>query len=277
MAVMLVGPIVACGGAMPPTGEIAFSSSVDGKSSFGDIFVISADRSGKHRLSTRPGPEFDPSWAPDGKRLAYRDSRRGINDNDEIYVMTADGLNPENISRNPANDWSPAWSPDGQWIAFSSERDGLTVWKMRPDGSQQIQLTEESAEYPTWSPDSRRLAFMHNGDIWTVDSDGANESPLTVTVETEGWPAWSPDGSRIAVVVGEEGARTIWIMGQNGSAREQLTEPGHDDMAPTWSPDGRYLAFSRDGMLTLMRSDGGGLETLGVAGSLPTWTSSQSP
>ena len=57
----------------------------------GDIWVANADASRLRRLTSRRGDEFDPSWSPDGSRIAYRDSRRGVNDNDEIYVMHADG------------------------------------------------------------------------------------------------------------------------------------------------------------------------------------------
>ncbi len=66
------------------TGRIAFSSE-------DDVYVMDADGSHLRRLTTAPGPEFEPSWSPDGTRIAYRDSRRGINRNDEIYVMNADG------------------------------------------------------------------------------------------------------------------------------------------------------------------------------------------
>jgi WD40-like Beta Propeller Repeat len=37
-------------------------------------------------VADRRGPEFDAAWAPDGRWIVYRDSRRGINENDEIYV-----------------------------------------------------------------------------------------------------------------------------------------------------------------------------------------------
>jgi TolB protein len=274
-ALLLVATTIltACGGGEGRlTGRLAFASGPGG-SDTADVFVVRADGTHERRLTRLPGAEFDASWSPDGKRLAYRDSRRGINENDDIYVMDADGGHRTNVSHNAANDWSPAWSPDGRWIAFASERGGLDIWRMRPDGSHQVRLTRGGRdEYPCWSPDGDRIAFMHLGDIWIVGADGSGAHALLTTVEEEGWPAWSLDGDKIAYVVGYEGSRTIWIVDADGTGRRALTKPGHDDMGVAWSPSGDRLVFSRDGVLTTMRDDGSDLHSLGVAGSLPAWS-----
>jgi TolB protein len=77
------------------SGRIAFTGGENGD----DVYTMNADGSELRRLTHRPGPEFDPSWSPDGTRIVYRDSRREINRNDEIYVMNADGSHQANISR----------------------------------------------------------------------------------------------------------------------------------------------------------------------------------
>ena len=254
------------------TGVIAFSSGPRDNDSLADIFTIRADGTNRQRLTRLPGPQFDPSWSPDGKHVVFRESRRGINENDEIYVMDADGSHQRNISRNDVNDWSPAWAPNEKWIAYSSEAGALDIWRMRPDGHDKTRLTTRGRdEYPTWSPDSTRIAFMRLGDIWTVQANGSDAHALRTTIEEEGWPAWSPSGDKIAYVVGYEGSRTIWVMNVDGSNAHSLTKPGHDDMGVAWSPDGAYLIFSRDGVLTVIRQDGSNLQSLGIRGSLPDW------
>lgn len=80
------------------------------------------------------------------------------------------------------NDYTAAWSPDGQWIAMT--RAGLTttvesgstilesVWLIRPDGTQPVQLFSEAGgflEDLQWSPDGRYLLYMRDGDAGTTE------------------------------------------------------------------------------------------------------------
>src|SRR5205085_7642588 len=110
----------------PPTGHLVFSSD-------GDIYVMQADGSHRRQLTSDPWPQFDPTWSPDGKHIAYRDGRNGHN---EIYVMNSDGSGKLNVTHHISDSWSPAWSPDGRTIAFASDREGLlSIYTMHPDGS----------------------------------------------------------------------------------------------------------------------------------------------
>ena len=69
------------------TGKIVFDD-------FEDVFTMNADGSDRRVVAGRTGSEFDGTWSPDGRFIAYRDSRRGINEDDEIYVVGADGSTP---------------------------------------------------------------------------------------------------------------------------------------------------------------------------------------
>ena len=43
------------------------------------------------------------------------------------------------------------YSPDGQWIYFNSTRTGrMQIWRMKPDGSEQEQITND--EFNNWFP-----------------------------------------------------------------------------------------------------------------------------
>src|SRR4051794_13134848 len=255
-----------------------------------NIWTANADGSAPRRLTTRRGAEFDPSWAPGGKQIAYRDSRRGFNNNDEIYVMNADGSGQRNLTRSPGNQWSPSWSPDGRLIAFYSgpaipmnsgrPNNSGRLYVMRADGSHPHPVTKILGEYPSWSPDGRRLAFASPGpdapgrslnvDVFVVGRDGTGLRRLTDEPGQDGWPAWSPDGRSIAFVAargagGQE--RSIWIMRSDGGGKRRVASGEY----PVWSPDGRFLMFQVDGQLFVVRPDGSGRRRWPLDGSLPDW------
>jgi Tol biopolymer transport system component len=256
-----------------PRGTIAYSAP-----DLHDVLLARADGSRGRHLTSAPGPQFDPSFSPDGSLIAYRDSRHGINRDDEVWVIDRDGRHAHNLTRDHGNDWSPAGSPDGSTIAFASTRSGsLELWTMASDGSNPKRLSSSPAEYPSWSPDGSRIVFslVTAGavQIAIVRRSGQGERALTPLTENSELPAWSPDGSLIAFSRGFEGRRTIWTMKPNGSDAHRITEPGSDDVAPAWSPDGRYIVFARRQRLMIMRADGSGVRSLGLNGSLPAWTS----
>jgi Tol biopolymer transport system component len=126
----------------PPEGTIAYSGR-----DFGDVLVARVDGSGVRRLTSAPGPQFDPSFSPDGRLIAYRDSRHAINQDDEIWVMDRDGGHARNLTRDHGNDWSPAWSPDGRCIVFA-RRQRLMI--MRADGSG-VRSLGLSGSLPAWT------------------------------------------------------------------------------------------------------------------------------
>jgi Tol biopolymer transport system component len=257
------------------------------------VCISNVDGSNVRHLTHLRGPEFDPTWAPDGTRVAYRDSRRGINHNDEIYVVNTDGSRRRNLTRSSSNDWGPDWSSDGRLIAYSSD---LQLSVMRPDGTHRQQVTDIEAEYPSWSPDGRRIAFMSaqpdargsdpNYDVFVVNRNGSGLHQLTDWRGEDGWPAWSPRGTWIAFTtthdaggryVGGSPYRDVYIMRPDGTGKRRVVTSITGAM-PVWSLDGRTIMFtgshlSRPGLsyLWVIRPDGSGLLRLPIRGDLADW------
>jgi len=84
------------------TGRIAFAFD-DG------IWVSDADGSNRHRLTHDGG--FDPTWSPDGSRIAYR--LLLATDDGEIWVMNGDGSHAHDLVNDPgpATSGSPLTEP----------------------------------------------------------------------------------------------------------------------------------------------------------------------
>ena len=70
---------------------------------------------------------YDPTWSPDGTRIAYVVRSKGHHD---LWVMRPDGSDARQVTSDGACR-APCWSPDGQWLAYVSGRDGtFDVWAM---------------------------------------------------------------------------------------------------------------------------------------------------
>jgi Tol biopolymer transport system component len=239
-----------------------------------NVYVVDADGTGLRRLTTSPGDDFDPSWSPDGTRIAFRRERSG---EPEIWIMNADGTQQRRLT----DGLSPAWSPDGSLVAFAgpSGSSGI-ITVIRPDGTRRRTLPHtEGGEYPSWSPDGKRIAFNENLTghhvMHIVDLDGSRLVDLSKV--GEGWQVdWSPDGRSILFVSGRDqtaqGYDDVYVMRSDGSGVRRLTH--QRAYTPAWSPDGKHIVFSAPGLF-VMKPDGTSVAPLPSdvgETALPDWT-----
>src|SRR5437867_5576550 len=150
-----------------------------------ELYVMNADGSNPARLTNNSAADYQPTWSPDGSRIAFVSERDG---NAEIYVMNAaDGSNPVRLTTDvgtPAFDGDPAWSPDGSKIAFWSRRDGNgEIYVMNPDGLNVTRLTTNAVDdlQPAWSPDGSRLVFSRFTGCEDRKSTRLNSSHRTIS------------------------------------------------------------------------------------------------
>jgi serine/threonine protein kinase len=138
------------------------------------------------RLENSARGQWDPSYSPDGSRIAFGSNRAGFK---EVWVGDSEGRGAVQLTRFESDSGSPRWSPDGSWIAFDSRPNGnADIFVIRPDGGTPRRITTYAGEdvEPSWSRDGRWIYFMsmRSGEqqIWKVPAD-TGESPSTPAVQ----------------------------------------------------------------------------------------------
>ena len=103
-----------------------------------EIYAVDVADGNIRQLTSRKGPDGNPSISPDGKRVAYtgNDFSRDTWVDSKIYLMNIDGSNPRLVS----GDWdrSPAemrWAADGSGVYFTAQSEGSQNLYFLPLGS----------------------------------------------------------------------------------------------------------------------------------------------
>ena len=73
-----------------------------------DLWAVNPDGSDPRRLTAGPGDNQGPTWAPNGRLLAFQSNRLG---RWQVFALTLDGAAPVQITQTPGEHTSPSWSP----------------------------------------------------------------------------------------------------------------------------------------------------------------------
>jgi Tol biopolymer transport system component len=243
-------------GAAPLTDGDSPSWSADGaKLAFGcpppnndNVCTANADGSGVHVVpATEVWPQNDPTWSPDGQRLAVASGQMcgsGCFYSDIWRVDAADGGDPIEMI---ANGIEPSWSRN-RLIAYADYYAAYqyppteihTVSTIAPGNS--TPLTQgDGALFPDWSPDGTKIVFASvrdgNAEIYVMNRDGSAQTRLTNTASDDVWPAWSPDGTKIVFARYENGLYDLLLMNPDGTGQTNITNtPDVSEFTPAWQP-----------------------------------------
>jgi tricorn protease len=190
-----------------------------------DIWVADADGSHARRVTSHPGAERNPYFAPDGRHIAFTASYDG---NVDVYVIPMEGGEPARLTWHPGEDVVRGFTPEGK-VLFSSQR---AVFSRR------------------------------HSQFFTVGISGGVPEPMPVPTADQG--AISPDGKYLAYTpLGETflqwknyrggTASRIWVLKRDGLTHVEIPKPvnGCNDTKPMWIGKVVYFLSDRDGEFNL--------------------------
>jgi Tol biopolymer transport system component len=173
--------------------------SPDGKrlafSALARLYVLDLPDGKPLQLTTEPGREFQPSWSPDGRWLAYVSwSPEG----GQIWKRPSDGSGaPERMTRAAAFYHDPVWSPDGKRIVclraprrektenpvdFGASAGTDLMWVPAEGGETVLISPARGARRPHFSHETDRIYFTTRVGLVSMRYDGTDRrTHLTVT------------------------------------------------------------------------------------------------
>lgn len=176
----------------------------------------------------------------------------------EIYSSDLNGGDVKRLTNNKVYDAEVSVSPDGNWILFSRQLEGkLDLWLMKPDGSEQKQITftpewqeggsffwdNETIIYRAWDIKDQAQRGMPMS-IFTIRMDGTGTKKITNDAGTNWAPFPAPDGEHFVFVkVLPPHNYEIYLMSLKTSEQTRLTFNDAFDGFPVISPDGNLLSF----------------------------------
>ena len=253
-----------------PDGKRLIFQSTRGDLKCDQIFIMNADGSDQHMVSTGKGRTTCGYFLPDGSHILYASTH-----------LAGDACPP-------AADRSKGYV----WAVYSS----YDIFTAKDDGTDLKRLTDaegyDAEATVNWKTKKIVYTSLASGDLdlWTMKLDGSGKKRLTETYGYDGGPVFSRDGKKVVWRGGHPGDEAakqkyaallkddltspmkmeLFISDANGKNVKQLTNFNCASFAPTFTPDGKQILFSTnknncDGRkfeLFLINTDGTGLRQI---------------
>ena len=253
-----------------PDGKSLIGNAKMGADTVHQVYTFNIDGTDIREINKK-GEDACSFYFPDGKHLIFTSTKDHLdmprgNYSDpkdypqgaELYSCDLDGSHVKQLTNNKVYDAEVSVSPDGKWILFSRQIDGkLDLWKMRPDGSDQKQLTftdnwqeggsffidNETIIFRAWDIKDQAQRGMPMS-IFTMKADGSDRKRITNDAGTNWAPHPAPDGDHFVFVkVLPPRNYEIFLRSLKTGEETRLTYNDGFDGFPVLSPDGKLMTF----------------------------------
>ncbi|SDG70773.1 TolB protein [Pseudomonas benzenivorans] len=194
-------------------------------------------------------PILSPSFAPDGRRIAYVSFEQK---RPRIFVQHIDTGRREQITNFEGLNGAPSWSPDGSRLAFVLSRDGNPEIYVMDMGSRQMRrVTNQGAidTEPFWGKDGQTIYFTSDRSgkpqIYKTNIGSGSVERVTFVGNYNANPKLSADEKTLVMIHRQDGYTVFKVAAQDlqrGNLR--ILSNTSLDESPTVAPNGTMLIYA---------------------------------
>jgi len=227
-----------------PDGKRLIFQSTRGEMKCDQEFIMNADGSDQHMVSTGKGRTTCGYFLPDGKHIIYASTH-----------LAGDACPP-------TADRSKGYV----WAVYSS----YDIFLAKDDGSDLKRLTDapgyDAEGTVNWKKKEIIYTSLASGDLdlWTMKLDGSGKKQITKSYGYDGGPVFSRDGKKVVWRANHPSTpetkqryadllkdnltspmkMELFVSDADGKNVKQITNFGCASFAPTFTPDGKQVLFS---------------------------------
>jgi TolB protein len=194
-------------------------------------------------------PILSPSFAPDGKRIAYVSFEQK---RPRIFVQHIDTGRREQVTNFEGLNGAPAWSPDGNRLAFVLSKDGNPEIYVMDMGSRQLRRVTNQGSIdtePFWGKDGQTIYFTSDRSgkpqIYKANINSGAAERVTFVGNYNANPKLSADEKTLVMIHRQDGYTVFKVAAmdlQRGNLRI-LSDTSLDE-SPTVAPNGGMLIYA---------------------------------